>query len=204
MVEVGSGLGCHCVALSSIRCLMTRGDALDNHSANHGLDDGSPIADQAGATYGLTVSPTRNDLPSAGNPLTSEYRRSSAFSTRRRRSAGTHLASEALTPRSSEARSGVSPASTRPSASTNTKGSSMEALHQKSASAVTPWTGPASTEPPARHSGRLASRPPVTRFFPSRCAARPSTQTFDTGANRAEYSSPSIRALPTLSATKKE
>src|SRR3954465_11103185 len=107
MVEVGSGLGWHCVPLSSIKRLMTRGDALDNHLANHCPDDGSPIADQAGATYGLTVSPTREALPSAGNPLTSEYRRSSALLPRRRRSAGTHLASEALTPRSSEARSGV-------------------------------------------------------------------------------------------------
>src|SRR5689334_4489853 len=154
--------------------------------------------------YGLTVNPTRNERPRSGNPFTSEYFQSRAFSTRRRRSAGIQRASEAFTPRSSEARSGVSPERIFPSASTKTKGSSIEALHQKSASAVTPRKGPASTEPPARHSERLASLPPVTRFFPSKCAARPSTHTFDTGMIRAEYSSPSTRALPTLSATKKE
>src|SRR2546428_6545280 len=157
-----------------------------------------------GLYYGFTVIPTRNALPSAGNPFTSAYLRSSAFSTRRRSSRGAHRASEALIPRSSEERSGVFPLSTRPSASTNTKGSSMEALHQKSATATSPRAASASSEAPARHSGRFASRAPVTRFLPSKCAARASTVTRWVARKRAAYSSPSIRALPTLSATKKE
>src|SRR5258705_7920193 len=157
-----------------------------------------------GLYYGFTASPTLNALSRAGNPFTSEYLRSRAFSTLRRSSTGVQRARDALTPRSSEARSGVSPLSTCPSASTNTKGSSMDALHQKSATATSPCAASASTEPPARHSGRFASRAPVTRFLPRRCAARASIERRGLAWKRAEYSSPSIRALPTLSATKKE
>src|SRR5439155_15720214 len=154
--------------------------------------------------YGFIVSPIRNSLPRAGNPFTSAYFRSSAFSSRRRTSAGTHRLSDAFSPRSSAARSGVSPSWTRPWASTNTKGSSIEALHHQSAIAIRPRAGSPSSETPARHAGRFARRAPVTRFLPRRRAARAWIQSLFDGEMRAAYSSPSIRALPTLSATKNE